>query len=61
MADGNFLEKAIQFVKQARDEDEKENYQEAYRLYLVSLDWFMAAIKCTSYLFSTTNSAGRSI
>ena len=47
MADGNFLEKAIQFVKQARDEDEKENYQEAYRLYLVSLDWFMAAIKCS--------------
>jgi len=46
MADGNFLEKAIQFVKQARDEDEKENYQEAYRLYLVSLDWFVAAIKC---------------
>lgn len=47
MADGNFLEKATQFVKQARDEDEKENYQEAYRLYLVALDWFVAAIKCT--------------
>lgn len=47
MADGNFLEKAIQFVKQARDEDEKEHYSEAYRLYLVALEWFMAAMKCT--------------
>lgn len=49
MADGNFLDKAIQAVKQAREEDDKENYDEAYRLYMVALDWFMAAIKCTFY------------
>lgn len=52
MSDGNFLEKAIQVVKQARDEDEKENYQEAYRLYIMALDWFMAAIKCMSSFVS---------
>jgi vacuolar protein-sorting-associated protein 4 len=47
MSDVNFLEKAIQYVKQARDEDEKENYQEAYKLYLLSLDYFMMTLKCT--------------
>lgn len=46
MSDVNFLEKAIQYVKQARDEDEKENYQEAYKLYLLSLDYFMMTLKC---------------
>lgn len=51
MSDVNFLEKAIQIVKEARDADEKENYSEAYRLYLQSLEWFMAAIKCIYYSF----------
>jgi vacuolar protein-sorting-associated protein 4 len=46
MSDVNFLEKAIQYVKQARDEDEKENYAEAYKLYLLSLDYFMMTLKC---------------
>lgn len=46
MADCNFLEKAIQFVRQASDEDEKENYKEALRLYQLSLNYFITALKC---------------
>jgi vacuolar protein-sorting-associated protein 4 len=45
MADCNFLEKAIQFVRQASDEDEKENYKEALRLYQLSLNYFITALK----------------
>jgi hypothetical protein len=50
MADCNFLEKAIQLVKQASEADEKENYKEAFRLYSLSLEYFLAALKCTTFL-----------
>jgi vacuolar protein-sorting-associated protein 4 len=50
MADCNFLEKAIQLVKQASEADEKENYKEAFRLYSLSLEYFLTALKCTSFL-----------
>ena len=33
-------------VQRAIDEDVKQNYAEAYRLYQNSLDYFMLALKC---------------
>jgi len=45
MADCNFLQKAISIVSQATEEDNKKNYEEALRLYQLSLDYFMTAIK----------------
>eukprot|EP01102_Stenamoeba_stenopodia_P007640 TRINITY_DN2152_c0_g1_i1.p1 TRINITY_DN2152_c0_g1~~TRINITY_DN2152_c0_g1_i1.p1 ORF type:complete len:451 (-),score=113.56 TRINITY_DN2152_c0_g1_i1:88-1440(-) len=45
MSDCNFLQKAIQIVTQATEEDAKKNYEEAFRLYSLSLEYFMTAIK----------------
>eukprot|EP01097_Dermamoeba_algensis_P010664 TRINITY_DN795_c0_g1_i1.p1 TRINITY_DN795_c0_g1~~TRINITY_DN795_c0_g1_i1.p1 ORF type:complete len:348 (-),score=46.01 TRINITY_DN795_c0_g1_i1:886-1929(-) len=45
MADCNFLQKAIQIVTQATEEDKNKNYDEAFRLYNLSLDYFMTALK----------------
>lgn len=45
MSGTNFLEKATEIVRQATAEDSKENYEEALRLYMNSLEYFMAAIK----------------
>eukprot|EP01130_Rhizamoeba_saxonica_P009592 TRINITY_DN3905_c0_g1_i3.p1 TRINITY_DN3905_c0_g1~~TRINITY_DN3905_c0_g1_i3.p1 ORF type:complete len:131 (-),score=30.34 TRINITY_DN3905_c0_g1_i3:81-473(-) len=45
MANVNFLDKAIAHVKQAADEDTNENYREAFRLYSLSLEYFLAALK----------------
>jgi len=45
MANVNFLDKAINNVKQATAEDEKQNYKEALRLYQLSLEYFLAAMK----------------
>lgn len=39
-------QKAIEIVQKAIDEDVKQNYQEAYKLYQNSLDYFMMAMKC---------------
>lgn len=44
------LQKAIEIVQRAIDEDVKQNYQEAYKLYQNSLDYFMMAMKCKSTL-----------
>lgn len=44
MANG-FLPKAIEIVKKATEEDTAEHYEEAYRLYLSALEYFMAAMK----------------
>lgn len=41
----NFLPKAIEIVKKATEEDAAEHSEEAMRLYLSALDYFMAAIK----------------
>ena len=50
------LQKAIDIVKKAIEEDEKQEYQEAYRLYQQSLEYFMMALKCTlSPLFQHAN------
>ncbi len=43
---GNFLEKAIEIVRKATEEDGKGNFEEAYKLYQNSLEYFMAALKC---------------
>lgn len=42
----NLLEKAISLVKQATEEDEKGNYEEAKRLYVNSVEYFLAVNKC---------------
>jgi len=51
-------QKAIDIVKKAIEEDEKKEYQEAYRLYQQSLEYFMMALKCTlpPFLQDTNNS-----
>lgn len=46
MGDFNFLQKAISLVSQATEEDNKKNYEEAFRLYSLSLEYFMTALKC---------------
>jgi len=45
MADCNFLQKAIQIVQQATEKDAAKDYAEAFRLYQLSLDYFMTALK----------------
>ncbi|KLT43753.1 putative ATPase [Cutaneotrichosporon oleaginosum] len=45
MSNSNFLDKAISIVQKAIDEDVKQNYAEAYKLYQDSLDYFMMAMK----------------
>jgi vacuolar protein-sorting-associated protein 4 len=47
MGDFNFLQKAISIVTQATEEDSKKNYEEAFRLYQLALDYFMTALKCS--------------
>ncbi|VDM45752.1 unnamed protein product [Toxocara canis] len=64
-ANGTTLQKAIELVTKATEEDKKKNYQEALRLYEHGIDYFLHAIKyeaqsdkqketirqrCTSYL-----------
>lgn len=45
MSDTNFLQKAISLVQQATEKDTAKEYQEAFRLYQLSLDYFMTALK----------------
>jgi hypothetical protein len=40
------LQKAIELVKGAIGDDEKQNYHEAYKQYMNALDYFMVAQKC---------------
>jgi len=44
MATVNFLPKAIELVKQATEHDTSQNYKEAFRLYQLSLEYFLAAL-----------------
>lgn len=46
MSANNFLEKAIEIVRKATEEDGKQNFEEAYKLYQNALEYFMAAMKC---------------
>ncbi|KAI8923909.1 P-loop containing nucleoside triphosphate hydrolase protein [Entophlyctis helioformis] len=45
MANVDFLGKAIEIVKRATEEDGKGNFEEAYKLYTNSLEYFMTAMK----------------
>lgn len=45
MAQVDFLGKAIDLVKKATEEDGQEHYDEAYRLYSNSLEYFLLAMK----------------
>jgi len=45
MADCNFLQKAITLVTQATEQDAAKNYEEAFKLYQLSLEYFMTALK----------------
>jgi len=40
------LQRAIELVQKAIDEDVKHNYAEAYKIYQNALDYFMLALKC---------------
>jgi vacuolar protein-sorting-associated protein 4 len=40
------MQKAIELVTKATDEDKKKNYDEALRLYTSACEYFLHAIKC---------------
>jgi vacuolar protein-sorting-associated protein 4 len=42
-----WTQRAIEMVQRAIDEDNKQNYAEAYKQYQNALDYFMLAMKCT--------------
>lgn len=45
MSDQSFLQKAISLVQQATEKDTAKEYAEAFRLYQLSLEYFMTALK----------------
>ncbi|PWA03458.1 hypothetical protein BB558_000377 [Smittium angustum] len=45
MANVDFLGKAVELVNKAISEDTSGNLEEAYKLYMQSLDWFMTSLK----------------
>ncbi|PWN41144.1 putative VPS4-vacuolar sorting protein [Ceraceosorus guamensis] len=45
MANANFLDKAVEMVKEAIELDQGQKYAEAYRQYMNSLDYFLMALK----------------
>lgn len=44
------LQKAIELVTRATDEDKNKNYEEALRLYTGSCEYFMHALKCKFFI-----------
>lgn len=46
MATGTTLQKAIDIVTKATEEDRNKNYEEALRLYEHGVEYFLHAIKC---------------
>ena len=44
------LQKAIDLVTKATEEDKNKNYQEALKLYEHSIEYFLHAIKCENHL-----------
>ena len=43
------IQKAIELVTKATEEDKKKNYEEALKLYEHSVEYFLHAIKCKFY------------
>lgn len=41
-----FIQKAIEIVKKATEQDGLGNFEEAYKLYQNALEYFMTAMKC---------------
>lgn len=54
MAAGTTLQKAIDLVTKATEEDRAKNYEEALRLYEHGVEYFLHAIKC-EFNYLTTN------
>lgn len=52
MAGGTTLQKAIELVTKATEEDRNKNYEEALRLYEHGVEYFLHAIKCNNYFDS---------
>lgn len=52
MASGTTLQKAIDLVTKATEEDRNKNYAEALRLYEHGVEYFLHAIKCTNVKIS---------
>lgn len=46
MASGSTLQKAIELVTKATEEDRNQNYAEALHLYEHGVEYFLHAIKC---------------
>lgn len=51
MATGTTLQKAIDLVTRATEEDRNKNYAEALRLYEHGVEYFLHAIKCKWFEF----------
>ena len=51
MAAGSTLQKAIDIVTKATEEDRAKNYEEALRLYEHGVEYFLHAIKCKNRKF----------
>lgn len=49
MASGTTLQKAIDLVTKATEEDRNKNYEEALRLYEHGVEYFLHAIKCEQF------------
>jgi hypothetical protein len=47
----NFTQKGIEMMKQAVAADQAENYDEALRLYMTGIDYFMTGLKCEPKIF----------
>lgn len=52
MANSSTLQKAIDIVTKATEEDKNKNYSEALRLYEHGVEYFLHAIKCKWSIFS---------
>lgn len=51
MATGTTLQKAIELVTKATEEDRNKNYEEALRLYEHGVEYFLHAIKCECFRY----------
>jgi len=54
----NFLQTAIQIVTQATEADQAQKYDEAFRLYQLSLQYFQTALKYEKKRENQTNNKG---
>lgn len=55
MAAGTTLQKAIDIVTKATEEDRNKNYEEALRLYEHGVEYFLHAVKCKRWHFKVNH------